>query len=90
MKQELEHHVVLFLGGGFWGLGLFEGVADSVVLTKIEGKDGEGWERVGLLRLGLEYCQNSAWEREDGSFDRAFVERKFEGLGWERMNLRLF
>lgn len=121
VKDELEHHIALFVQGHFWGAGFGEGVVDCVVLTKLnhthevegskevdekreisdeKGESGEkgvkdvvgeekekekrgGYERVGFLRLGLDFYEKPSYKKEDGSLDREFLERKFEGLGWE-------
>ncbi len=50
----------------------------------------QGYERVGFLRLSLDFHYKPIYERGDGSFDREIVEERFGALGWERMDLKLF
>ncbi|KUJ10092.1 uncharacterized protein LY89DRAFT_723890 [Mollisia scopiformis] len=90
VKEELEHHIVLFLQGSFWGKEMDKRNIDAVVLTRIDGEEGEAYERVGFLRVGLDFHYKPVYEREDGSFDREVAEAKFAELGWERRVLRIF
>jgi len=87
-QKDIEHHSCLILQGDGWETK--DGAVEIMVLRKREGKGDDEYERVGFLRLELEFYYKPRWENEDRSYNKAPVKETFDGMGWERRALKLY
>lgn len=87
--EEKECHVCMVIQGDGWADK--DSVVEIVVLKKRDLRgETEEYERIGFLRLQLEYYYKPVWQNEDESVKSGFVDEAFEGMGWERKTVRLF